>query len=506
MANDTKISRKLKKRRDKARKKSLRAAVKAQRKAEKHTAQAGRKPARAEEKIAAADGKTSAAVRPARAVPLKDTLRSIAATQRQSGGFLNLDNAALIFPASETADLLNMFRLSVVLREPVDPIALQYAVNDIVPRFPTFVSAVKRGLFWFYLEPSSKPLVVEEQTKFPCRKIPLDTRHAMVRVTYFSHEISVEFFHVASDGNGGIVFLNSLVAAYLKRRGVEIRDKTNYLNHLDLPEPEEMADSFRRFCDLDAPDKREKDCRAYVVPGRRLPPSALILTKGTMSGSELNRAAKARGLTVTQLLVAALIYAVERDRDNRAIEAGRPVVVNVPANLRKLFPSATLRNFVSIMPIVSDGSDDFAAVCARVKAEFDAKNNEAYFRGLVNYNIRAERNPVLKFAPLPLKMLALRLALKMKSDAVTSTLLSNLGRVEAPAEFAGYVARYEFSLSAQSYSVVAAACATYNDRAVITFSRTIEESVIEKLFFRKLAEEGIAVAVETNHTLREKPI
>lgn len=498
MANDTKISRKLEKRRDKARKKRLRAAVKAQRKAEKRTEQSVRRTARAEEK--------SVAARTARAVPLKDTLRSIAAAQRQRGGFLNLDNAALIFPASETADLLNMFRLSVVLREPVDPIALQYAVNDIVPRFPTFVSAVKRGLFWFYLEPSTKPLVVEEQTKFPCRKIPLDTRHAMVRVTYFSHEISVEFFHAASDGNGGVVFLNSLVAAYLKRKGVEIRDKTNYLNHLDLPEPEETADSFRRFCDLDAQSKREKDVKAYVIPGRRLPPSALILTKGTMSGDDLNRAAKARGLTVTQLLVAALIYAVERDRDNRAVKAGRPVVVAVPANLRKLFPSATLRNFVSIMPIVSDGSDDFAAVCARVKAEFGLKNNEAYFRGLVNYNIRAERNPVLKFAPLPLKMLALRLALKLKSDAVTSTLLSNLGRVEAPAEFAEYVARYEFSLSAQSYSVVAAACATYNDRAVITFSRTAEESVIEKLFFRRLVEEGIAVAVETNHTLREKPI
>ena len=216
LATDTKISRKLKKRRDKARKKSLRAAVKAQRKAEKHTEHAGRKQARAEEKIAAADGKTSAAVRPARAVPLKDTLRSIAATQRQSGGFLNLDNAALIFPASETADLLNMFRLSVVLREPVDPIARQYAVNDIVPRFPTFVSAVKRGLFWFYLERRDIDAFVKEEKRPPCSSLYIpDKKSLLFQVSYYKNRINFEVYHALTDGTGAMNFLSELVQNYL---------------------------------------------------------------------------------------------------------------------------------------------------------------------------------------------------------------------------------------------------------------------------------------------------
>ena len=506
MAKDSDIIIKLEKRRTKAENKALRAEAKRSRKELKRAVKAENKAARAEAKRSSKELKRAvkAERRSAAAEPsLEQRLKQIAAEQRQSGDFINLDNAALIFPASETAELLNMFRLSVVMKEPVDPIALQYALNDVVPRFPTFVSAVKKGLFWFYLEPSSKPLTVERQTKFPCRKIPIDTRHALIRVTYFSHEISVEFFHVASDGNGGIVFLNSLVAAYLKRRGATIRDKTNYLNHLDLPEPEEAADCFKRFCDKTA-GKREKDVKAYNIPGRKLPPSALILTKGCMSGCELNGIAKSRGLTVTQLLVACLIWAVERDRDMRSVSSDRPVVVNVPANLRKLYPSATLRNFVSIMPVVSSGSPDFDQVCLRVRSEFEKKNNADFFRSLVNYNIRTERNIFLKFTPLPLKMLAMKIALKAMSDSVTSTLISNLGRVAAPEEFSDYVARYEFSLSAQSYSVVAASCVTYNDVAVITFSRTVKESVIEKLFFRKLSELGVRIAVETNHTLRER--
>lgn len=434
----------------------------------------------------------------------EEKIEAIASCQNLKGDFIHLDNAALIFPASETPDLVNMFRVSVILRDPVDPIVLQQALNDVVPRCPSFTAALKHGLFWFYLEPPNKPLRVERQTKFPCRKISADARHALVRVTYYAHEVAAEFFHVASDGNGGLVFMNTLLAAYFKRKGVEITDSTNCLNHLDKPRPEELEDCFVKFAD-GVTKRRDKDVKAYCIKGKRMPLTALILTKGVMSASALNAAAKAQGMTVTQLIVAALMWAVEKDREFKLLPKKRPVVVNVPVNLRKMHPSATLRNFVSIMPIISNGSTDFKTICARVKDEFTSKNDVQYFKGLINFNIGVQKNPVMKFLPLPLKTLGMKVALKIKSDAVTSTLFSNIGIAAAPKEFADHVVRYEFCLGGQTYTNVAVSAVSYNDNLVVNFSRTIAESDIERIFFRKLAE-FVPLCVETNHLLEEGEI
>ena len=73
---------------------------------------------------------------------LEAQLKEIAAAQSHKGSFHSLDNAALLFPSSETAARSNLFRLTAVMTQPVDPVALQWALNDLVPRFPTFTSAV----------------------------------------------------------------------------------------------------------------------------------------------------------------------------------------------------------------------------------------------------------------------------------------------------------------------------------------------------------------------------
>lgn len=428
---------------------------------------------------------------------LTTRLKEIAALQTHTAEFYGLDNAGIMFTSSASDSRSNLFRINVIMKEAVDPEALQWAVNDLVPRFPTFTSAIKRGLFWYYLEPSSEPLVIEKQSKFPCRPIFIDARHALVRITYYSHQISVEFFHSATDGNGGIVFVNSLIAAYLKRRGIRLTDMTNCADPLDKPRRAETEDSFARFADRRT-KRQGKDVLAYKIPGHRMPKSALILTKGTCSGKALNAVAKARGLTVTQFLIAVLIWAIQTDRDAKLRSGKKPVVIEVPANLRKLFPSETLRNFVSLMPVVSDNSSDFDALCACVKSEFDKKLSLDYFRGLVNFNVTTQENPFMKAMPLVLKNLAIWCGVRILSDHVTTTLFSNLGVIRTPKDFTEHVARYDFNLGRQVYAGTVATAVTFNDRMVITLARTFREHDVERLFFTKLAT-FVPVTVETNH-------
>lgn len=427
-------------------------------------------------------------------------LLSIAKEQNPVAGWLNLDNAALIFPAGDTADISNMFRVSAVLKEPVDPVMLQKALNLTVPRFPSLTSSLKRGLFWYYLEPSNKPLVVEKQKDFPCRKISLDARNALIRVTYFFHEVAVEILHVATDGNGGITFLNSLLCCYFKLQGKEISDKTNCLNHLDKPKPEELADSYQQLYD-EQKLPRAKDKKAYRLSGKKLPAGVLITVKGIMSSSAVNEVAKARGLTVGQLITACLIHAIEEDRKFYLRKSKLPVVIGVPINIRKFYESKTLRNFVALMHVENENCCDFDALCQSVKSQFEKSNNLDYIRSYVNFNVRIQKNKFFRLVPLPVKNVAMKLALKIFSDNVTTSTFSNLGKIAAPEEFKDKVLRYEFNLGPQSTILTSVCGASYNDTLVLTFARVIEESGVEKYFFRKLRELGIPVAVESNFEL-----
>ena len=433
---------------------------------------------------------------------LENRLTEIAVLQKPTPGYLPLDNAALIFPASENVDKSNMFRLSVLLKEEVDPITLQYAVNDVVPRFPGITGSLKKGAFWYYIEPSYKPITVKKQDDFPCRKLGADARSALFRVLYKGKELAVEFFHPATDGTGGITFLNTLVKAYLTRKGYEIKGRDNAPNPLDRPRPEETEDSYQRLYDKSV-KKQNVDVPAYRIKGEPLHASMLLLNTGVMSGAEANAVAKARDMTVGQLLASALIWAIEKDREFRIDPDKRPVVVAMPVNLRRLFPSETLRNFVGQVPLRGNGATDFEAICASVREQMSSLITKEYFTGFTTYNVKLQKNVLFKIIPRAIKTLAMKIALKLKADRVTTMSFSNLGRIVTPEEFKEHILRYDFVLGPHKKTNVSLSVVCFNDVMVANVGRSIRENNVAKHFFRKLAELGISVAIESNYEVDE---
>ncbi len=421
----------------------------------------------------------------------------LAKNQRRPDSWLNLDNAALIFPAAENADISNMFRLSVLMKDPVDPIVLQQALNELIPRFPSMTSAVKRGLFWYYLEPSGKPLTIECQHDFPCRKIPVDSRHPLIRVTYYSHEISVEFFHSATDGTGGITFLNSLVAAYLRLSGKGEEDNENCLDTRDRPRAEELIDSFQTSFDKSVKGGNDSP-QAYNYKMRRLPATALILVKGTAKADEINRIAKLYNATVGELLTAIYILSFAEAMKLYGKKGKKSIVISVPVNLRKLYPSKTLRNFVSMMSIAHRGGDTLEKIISECKDQFRAQYNREFFDKLVGYNVWGQHFFLIKIAPLPVKRLALKLLNLKYGDNVRTSTLSNLGRVSAPDYFKKHVLRYEFSLGPQIHESIDLTCVTFNNILTMTFTKTSSENDVERFFFSKLSELGAHIAIDAN--------
>ena len=115
-----------------------------------------------------------------------------------------LDNSAKIFPISAGKKYSTVFRLSVVLKEKVNPEILKKAVNKALEQYEFFKVSLKSGFFWNYLEYNAKEPIIEEEKEYPCKYIePKENNNYLFKVTYFDQKINIDIFHSLTDGNSG---------------------------------------------------------------------------------------------------------------------------------------------------------------------------------------------------------------------------------------------------------------------------------------------------------------
>ena len=63
-----------------------------------------------------------------------------------------LDNAAKLFPATSNKKDTRVFRFYCIMKEDVKEEILQQAVEKALEKYPLFLSVMRKGLFWHYLE------------------------------------------------------------------------------------------------------------------------------------------------------------------------------------------------------------------------------------------------------------------------------------------------------------------------------------------------------------------
>lgn len=415
-----------------------------------------------------------------------------------------LDTAALIFPAIARRDWSNAFRVSATLSEPIDPEMLQQATDDLRCRFPSFFVTLRRGLFWYYLEESDRPVRVQSDFAYPLTFMSSrELRRNCMRVLYYKNRIAVEFFHALTDGRGGSVFLCNLMARYLALKyGLRIPQEGLICDLTMPPSAEELEDSFLKNAAEVASSRAEP--KSYHLHGTRELRGFKTLTTGIVDTQALLNAAHRCKVTVTALLAAVMaesVIGIQNDELPRKRQ--RFVKITIPVDLRRLYGSRTLRNFSLVLNVGADprcGDYSTEELCSTIYHQLCAYATPQNMAGMIAANVLPQQITVLRLAPVFLKNLVMDGVYRRSGEGGGSLNISNITSLPLPEIMTAYVKRMEFIIGPQRSYPNNCSVLSYGGKTYINMIRNIRESELERRFFSRLVELGVPVEIECNRS------
>lgn len=429
----------------------------------------------------------------------------MAIEQKRTEDWYQLDLSAIVYPTLQRRDFSSVYRLSVVLKEDVDPGVLQQAVDQVMPRFPTYKAAIRKGVFWRYLEPNNRPgPFVQPDVRNPCQPMHFKGNNRyLVRFYYYGGRIALEAHHSLGDGTGGMCLLMTVTARYLQLRyQARIQPGGFVLDPGSQPDPEELEDAYMRYADAKVCPPRPGE-KTYRVRGTMEPFYTLNIIDGIMSVSQVLEVAKRYHATITEYLNAVLIYALLQKQEQEKGRRQRPVKIAMPVNLRRFFPSKTLRNFITmIYPGVDPrlGEYTFPEIVEQVHNYMRYYLNEKLLRGDITTNAATQRHPMIRIVPLFIKDFVVRQFYTKVQDKNSSAGLTNMGALQVPEAMKPYIERFDIYMGQPFSSRTNCAIISFGDVLTINFASSIIEADVERYFFRKLVQDGIHVRIESNRS------
>ena len=417
--------------------------------------------------------------------------------------WMRLDNAAKIYPAARRQNWSNVFRLSATLSEDVDKRALQSALDVTVRRFPSIGARLRRGVFWYYLQQLDHAPALSEECSYPLTRMNRkEVRQCAFRVIVFKKRIAIEIFHSLTDGTGALIFLKSLVAEYLQQKyGLAIPAEKGVLGRLEEPSAEEMEDSFLKYAGRVNASRRENN--AWKLYGTPESDGYLHLTCLRLStAATLNKAHEYK-VSLTTFLSAAMMMAIQNLQAQKVphIRRRQPVKVLIPVNLRRLFPSRTLRNFaLYTVPEIDPrlGSYSFPEICRAVEHRMGLDIDPKVMSSKIATNVSSERLLAVRVLPLFVKNIVMKAVFNTVGEKKNCLSVSNLGAVELPEVMKPYVQRLDFILGTQATAPHNCGILSYNGNLYINIIRNIREPELEYHFYRVLRSLGLDVEAESN--------
>lgn len=420
--------------------------------------------------------------------------------------WIKTDTAAVMFTALQTKKHSRIIRESVELKDiEIDEAVLRQAVEAVLPKFPSFCRKLRKGFFWGILEYTDRPPLILPDTEVPAKPQWISRAEGgpEFRVLFSKHGIAGEASHVLCDGHGLLQLLKAITASYLASCGCDMTD-CEALTNFDETAGENAY--VRYFTSEKLPTVKREPSYCFTESPE---PGYLEFVTGLMEAYEVKEKSRKRGLTVTEYFCAAMILAVIRSAKKPIDDA---VTIAVPVNMRKFFPSETLRNFSTDFPVVfhPDGRSDFTLdeVAQSVKGQLKSMITKENIQAFLNSSYSMTLKPALRAIPGFIKWPLLRCIQKHQHRKEMTVMISNLGNIVMPESLSDRISRFDFiGGDPKAYGLTKfCSAASINGLLTFCFSSNNRNRALSDAFFAVLTQDGVKVTQQVSGgEIKDKP-
>ncbi len=398
-----------------------------------------------------------------------------------------IDGSSILFLSQMAPDHTNIFRFSVTLRQKVSPELLQQAADRVYSRFPTIFARFQPTPFTYEMIPLSQAPRVRQDPGLLLTMGQEEFQSCAYRIFYEDYKITIELFHALTDGFGAIASLKALLGEYF------------YLGYgLSTPEREQILldDSYQEAELRDAYPEYTGDTItvlprkvAYRLPGPK-PSKDIFMEMLSVSTQALLGRARAHGVSVTSLLSCLMAESVmEIQETHQAGKKHQPVRLMVPVDLRRKFPSKTLRNFVLYaLPTLEpeEGKLPFPERLRRIQQQMNHYTDKNLMAAQITRNVRIQKNPLFRWLPRQGKRSLMLLSNRIFGETNSSITLTNLGPVTLSDALKEQIANIEVHLTPRRRSPYNCGLISCGDVTNISITHFGSQPQLEERFFGKI--------------------
>lgn len=295
-------------------------------------------------------------------------------------------------------------------------------------------------------------------------------------------------FHALTDGFGAVASFTTLIAEYLRlRHGVEIPVAETLREIDEKPLDFELEDSYLTH---QAGDPLHLPSRySWQLPHPADSGWDVKTCARTYATRDIIEASHRWGVSATGLFSGLMASAIMDMQRERSCKKHRPVRIMVPVDLRRMFESKTLRNFILYaLPTMEPGDHQLPLkdLLRSFHEQLKAQVEPGRMASIMAYNVRTQALPVFRAIPRALKMWFMRTAYKYFGESNSSITLTNLGGVRLPPQMQPFVTGLEVILTPRAGSPYNCAIISCGDKLTINLSRFGQDPELEERFFRKL--------------------
>jgi len=414
-----------------------------------------------------------------------------------------LDNAAKIYPAIMNEEVTAVFRITVVLKHPVRIEPFMKALSIAEKRFPYFRVKLKKGFFWYYLEQTSLHIPVKADDTMPCRSF--GTKGLLIRLLVAQNRISAEFSHVLTDGTGALEFLRTLLILYFQKSGISLPAGFKCVNPDDTLLEEEYEDSFNRYFQEDIPPMFKRS-KAFHLPFQLQTAPRFTTRQVFLSLEDIRNQAAGKGVSINDYLVSVYLFVLQEIYKETGIlsrfKRYKTIRIQVPVNLRNLFPSVTMRNFsLFVMPEIDLrlGHYTFDEIIKTVYHQIRLETDEKLINKNISKNVGSEKKIYVRSMPLFLKSLILRQKYYSRGVSQYSGVVTNMGKPTFPPEMENMIDYFVFTPPPPNRMLkISCGIIGFRDSLVLSFGNISKSTVLEDKFLKYLRDQGIETHYDNN--------